>query len=410
LPALSLADAVLGALENNPELRAIRQQRGIAAAAVVIARTYPFNPVWEDKTQVNSGPASATITNKVATEHLFLLELELHGQGRYRRQEAAALLSRTEWEIATHELALMVRVIRAYQNLLYQQERLRLIEATIRLNEDLLEKTQKLFNAGKLRGADVLLARTEVEDARSALGPGQTAVVTATAELRRALGIVDGGPLLLAGKLDLAAPVPDFPSAAQEAFQRRPDLFAKQAAVAEAEAAVRLEVANRFGNPVIGPAFTYDPTRISSGGAQINLPLPVLNTHRGQIQQRQAEQAKAVLELRETELVIRQDVEAALNRLASARAAAEVYRTRVLPSFQSALEGIEKLFVQGEPGVDILRIIDMRRKLIRGRDSYLGTLWEVSQAQADLVAAIGTLAAIGLPCPEPAAPAVWRRP
>jgi len=398
---MSLGAAIAWALENNPELRAIRQERGIAEAGVVIARTYPFNPTWEDKTQVNSGPASATITNKVATEHLLLLELEVRGQGRYRRQGAAANLTRTEWEIATQEQGLAVRVIRAFLNVVYQRERLRLVEETIQLNEKLVGDTEKLFKAGKLRGADQILARTEVEAARGLLGPARTAFVSAVYELRRALGIVDGPPLSLEGKLDLALAVPDIAVATEEALYRRPDLSVRRAAVTQAEAAVRLEVANRFGNPVIGPAFTYDPTRISSGGALINLPIPALNTHRGQILQRQAEEAKAVLVLRQTEIQVRQDVEAALKRLAAARAGADVYRGRILPSLQTGLEGIEKLFLQGEPGVDVLRIIDMRRKLISARDSYLGALWEVSQAQADLIAAIGDLSPTGLPGPLP---------
>jgi cobalt-zinc-cadmium efflux system outer membrane protein len=403
-PGPSLGEAVALALENNPALAALRQERGIAAAGVIIARTYPFNPLWEGRAQQNSGPVSAGITNRVAVEDLLLLEVELRHQGRYRRQGAAAALSRTEWEIATQELALAVQVFRAYHNVLYQQERLRLIEATIQLNQKLVEESQRLMDAGKLRGADLILARTEVEDARSQLGPLRTSLATALSDLRRALGIVDGPPLELAGRLDatpVAPAIPDMATATDEALQRRPDLFARRAALAEAEAAVRLEVANRFGNPVVGPAFTYDPTRVAEIGGQLNLPIPVFNMHRGLIQQRQAQQAKAGLELRQTEVQIRQDVQAALNRLAAARAAADVYRTRVLPSFQSALEGIEKLFVQAEPGVDVLRIIDMRRKLIRARDSYLGTLWEVSQAQADLVAAVGDVTLTGLPCAPP---------
>jgi cobalt-zinc-cadmium efflux system outer membrane protein len=410
LQTLSLCGAVTWALENNPQLMALRQQHGIAAAAVVIARTYPFNPLWENRVLANNGPESAGITSRIATEQLFFLELELRGQGGYRRQGAAAALSRTDWEIAAQELALAVRVVRAFQNVLYQQQRLRLIEETILLNEQLVQETQNLFKAGKLRSVDLILARTEVEDARSLLGPGRTALVTATAELRRALGMVDGPALILDGKLDAVPLVPDAAAVTEQALQRRPDLFAHRAALEQAEAAVRLEIANRFGNPVAGPSYTYDPTRVNGIGAQINLPLPVFNTHRGQIQQRQAEQAKAGLELRQTEIQIRQDVEAALNRLAAARAAADVYRTRVLPSFQTALEGVEKLFVQGEPGVDVLRIIDMRRKLVRARDSYLGALWEVSQAQADLVAAGGDLSLAGFPCAMPPSPAGTCRP
>jgi cobalt-zinc-cadmium efflux system outer membrane protein len=395
---LSLGAAIAYALENNPELRAIRQERGIAEAGVLIARTYPFNPVWEDKTQVNSGPASATITNKVATEHLFLLELEIRGQGRYRRQGATAALSKTEWEIATQELALIVRVVRTFQNVVYVRERLRLLEQTVQLNEKLLSDTEKYFKANRLRAFDKILTRTEVEAARGLLGPARTAVVTASDDLRRALGIVGGPPLLLEGRLDGMASVPDIGAATEQALARRPDLYARRAAVALAEAAVRLERASRFGNPVIGPAFTYDPTRISSGGAQINLPIPVLNTHRGLIQQRQAEEAKAVLVLQQTEIQIRQDVEAALRHLAAARAGADLYRTRILPSLQSGLEEMGKLFQGGEPGVTVLSIIDMQRKL----------LWEVSQAQADLIAAVGDLSPAGIPGPP--APAGLSRP
>src|SRR5258707_8805850 len=58
--------AIVWALERNPELAVLRTQRGIAAGAVVVAETYPFNPIWEARVQANSGPASAGITNLVA--------------------------------------------------------------------------------------------------------------------------------------------------------------------------------------------------------------------------------------------------------------------------------------------------------------------------------------------------------
>ena len=50
---------------------------------------------------------------------------------------------------------------------------------------------------------------------------------------------------------------------------------------------------------------------------------------------------------------------------------------------------MEKLFQAGEPGVDVLRVIDVRRKLLQARDGYLDALWAVRQARADLAAAVG---------------------
>src|SRR5262249_22307363 len=58
--------AVRWGLQNNLELAALRQQHGISAAALVIAETYPFNPVWEAKVRAASGPESAGITNRVS--------------------------------------------------------------------------------------------------------------------------------------------------------------------------------------------------------------------------------------------------------------------------------------------------------------------------------------------------------
>ncbi len=77
VPTLTLDEAVRYALENNPELAAVRQQRGIAEAGVVIARAYPFNPVWEGMTRAANGPAEAGITNRIVNEHKVSIDVEL---------------------------------------------------------------------------------------------------------------------------------------------------------------------------------------------------------------------------------------------------------------------------------------------------------------------------------------------
>ena len=51
--------AVRQALLNNPGLMTVRQQHGYGEAALVIAKTYPFNPVYTGYFAQNSGPASA---------------------------------------------------------------------------------------------------------------------------------------------------------------------------------------------------------------------------------------------------------------------------------------------------------------------------------------------------------------
>jgi cobalt-zinc-cadmium efflux system outer membrane protein len=388
-PTLSRDTAVLWALQHNPELIALRQQHGIAAAGIVIARTFPYNPLLESRVQMAEGPNAAGITNRTPNEHLLFFTLELWGQSRFRRQGARATLSRTDWEIAFQEQLLAVRVLRAFRTVLYRQEKLKLSLDFIHLNEEAARHVQAIVEqGGKSRAADLILARTEVDNARAAVGPARAALTLARAELLRALGATDQS-FLLEGELELVCGHGETEALVQAALETRADLQARQAAVAEASARLRLEIANRFGNPTFGPAYVYDPTGVQLIGAQLNVPLPVFNRHRGEILQREAERTRAVLELQRTEVQIRQDVLTALARLEQAQMWTDEYSNVILPNLRRALEGVERLFASGDPSVDVLRVIVIRRNLLRARDGFLDALWEVSQARADLAAALG---------------------
>jgi cobalt-zinc-cadmium efflux system outer membrane protein len=396
---MSVQDAVRFALENNPALAAQRQQRGIAAARVVIAETYPFNPIAENRIQGAEGPHSAGITNRTPLEHIVIWEVELFHQGQYRRQGAAAALSRTEWEVAYQEQTLAVQVIKAYATLLYRQEKLRLLEETLSLNQQLIKDVQRLIDLGKAKPADGIVAETEVTDTMDLVGAGRESVTSARQDLLRALGLATG-TFAVAGSLDLPAQTWDPAAMTELALERRADLRARREAVAEAAANVALARANRYGNPSIGPAYTYDPTGVNMFGAQINVPLPVVNTHRGEILESQANEAQAGLLMRQAEVNVRQDVAAALARLDAAQRRVDLFRNRLLPDLRSAVQRMQTLFLAGDPSVDLLRTIDVRRKLLRARDSYIDALWNVSQARSDLLAAIGE-PALGLCAPPP---------
>ncbi len=403
-PPLALNEAVAWALTNSPELAAFRQQHGVAAAAVVIAQTYPYNPQLITRYTGVTGPESAGITNVLAMQFTLLFQVELHGQAAYRRQAACAALSKTDWDIANQEVLLAVRVARAFQTVLYRREKLRLVEDTVRLNEEAANQVRRLAEAGKLRGVDLVLVRAEVDDARAQLGAARVALETARAELLRSLGAVGGLPGEPVGELALPHFTADPAELEQAALDRRADLHAKQAAVREAQARLRLMAADRLGNPNIGPFYEINETRSNFIGAQVNFPLPIWNRRQGEIRQLEALRVKAQLDVRQAEIAVRQDVETALARLEQARAGARTYEAEVLPHLRQSLEGIQRLFLQGEPGADTLKVLDVRRRLIRARDGYLDALWNVGQIQADLALAVGDPAVTVAPFVQPPAP------
>lgn len=401
VPILSLEDAVAWSLQNNPELAALRQQQGIAAAGVVIARTYPHNPVYQATVTGVTAPAGTVIANHVPNQHSISWEIEIRGQRGVRKEAAALALTKTEWTIAAQEVQFALSTVRAFDNLLYRRAKLGVTEEFFRLNQQASEQIKKLVDSGTLKPAELILARAEVSDIQTQLGLHRTAIVSMRRELLRALGAVDDG-WQFQGQLDRSSPTEEVATLIQLALDRRPDLQARRAATAEAEARVRLQVADRFGNPSIGPTYQMDQDRLQFIGGQIVVPIPVFNRRQGEIQQLQAQLAQTALYEKRTEADIRRDVPIAVARLKEAKAWVETYKSQVLPDLRQNLADMDRLFQQAQGGADVLRVLDVRRKLLRAEDSYLDAQLGYSQALTDIAEAVGDPAlAMGN---EPAAP------
>ena len=160
---MSREAAVHQALVQNPALATIRKQSGYAEAALIVAKTYPFNPVYTGYVTGANGPQNAGVTNRVYQEHYVSLELELRGQGKHRKAIASATASRIEWEIAQQEIIVSIGVVRAYNTVLYRQMKLEFIDAGIKTNELAFEQMRKKFDAGNVKATDLMLSRIDLD-------------------------------------------------------------------------------------------------------------------------------------------------------------------------------------------------------------------------------------------------------
>jgi outer membrane protein TolC len=161
------------------------------------------------------------------------------------------------------------------------------------------------------------------------------------------------------------------------------------AAVREAEAAIRLQKSNRFGNPSVGPIYATNESSDTFVGAQLQVPIPILNRHDGEIRQAESQDVQARLTVHQTEVEIWQDVTFAATNLTETLHLVENYRQEILPSLRKGLEDTELLFQQGQGGVDLLHVLDMRRKLLKAEDGYLDALLAYTTAMADLAHGVG---------------------
>jgi cobalt-zinc-cadmium efflux system outer membrane protein len=396
-PVVTPEEAIRFALQNNPTLQFAREQLGFAQGGVVIAKTYPYNPVASLRTSGVSGP---DVSNWVAQSHSITMAVELRGQRFFRQEAAYAALTRTEWEIATQEVAVAISTVRAFNTVLYRQRKLEVLEDTIKLSQGVTDLVQKLVNLNRLRPADLIVIRTELDADRALLGQGQAALAVARADLRRQLGTFDDS-FAVRGELDLPLPTTDTELFVEAAREKRPDVQSRKFAVTEAQARLRLQEADRYGNPTLGPAYEYNETRSNFIGVQLSGAIPVFNRRTGEILQAQATYARALADVHQYEFQAEQDVQAALARLTAARSWVESYTGEVLPHLQQAVKDMNKLFEQNDPGVDVIKVLGVQRNYLRAFDNYLNALYELSQARADLAAAIADPAlAVGLYAPS----------
>ncbi len=248
---LSLDASVQYALANNPQLMALRQQHGIAAAGVVIAKTYPFNPIYQGSFQDAKGQS---VTNPLLQQHQVTLEVEVLHQQRYRKEAAYAALNRTDWEISAQELTFAINAIRTFDALIYRHGKLAVTEEFVRLNQQGADQVKQLIERGTLKSGDLIVSRAEVLDVQSQLGLNRTAIISAQRDYYRALGVAEGTAEPV-GTLERPDPSGDSNSWLAAAYEMRPDRFARMAAIHEAAADVRFQTADRLwqssGRPVL---------------------------------------------------------------------------------------------------------------------------------------------------------------
>ncbi len=156
--SITLGEALAIALARNPDLLVSRQDLAIADAQRVTADTYPFNPTFEAQVQSANNTG---LRQHIRQSYSLLQEVETGGKGQYRRGQALAGMDRVQWELRQRELELQSAVYLKFQALLNAARKIDLAHETTRLNVELAANARTLLNAGKVSGADLLIAEEE---------------------------------------------------------------------------------------------------------------------------------------------------------------------------------------------------------------------------------------------------------
>ena len=196
------------------------------------------------------------------------------------------------------------------------------------------------------------------------------------------------------------------------ALETRPDIQAARAQVAGACSAVKLAKGDRVPTPVLGPQYVKDEVGIQYFGFVLVAPLPIVNNGKPLVLQREAEYRRAVVAMQQVEQRTVTQVKAAVakwngaNRLVS-------QTDGLTETLREQVGRMERLFDVNQS--DLTKLLQTRQRLIQLENAELDALWQATQAQADLLTALGApslIAALHEPpaAPGPAAGIGYRRP
>jgi outer membrane protein, heavy metal efflux system len=404
---LTFERALTLALAQNPDLNTLRGNQDVGVAAFGVAQTYPFNPQYFTQTTPwgfeRSG--SAHVNTAVNTQHQLLETFELAGQRHYRAAAGGAALNGIRWNIHQAELRTLADTQRIYFVALYQREVRDVAAAALHINEQVLDLQGRRFQAGQATPADLAQSKLDNRAASRQLDLAEANFQTAVLDLQRQL---NWWPDSL---LDLADRLPQWqwrpasgvlgivqttdgrqegaysPDELQTLVSSRPDVQASAADVDVARANLELASANRHPNLIIGPFYEHDDVGTTLYGFKGGFDIPVVNTGRPLVRQRQAELGQRQNTYQQLLAKATTEVRVALQRYERARRLVERGRGDFEADFPDELRQVEDQFRAGQ--VDILRLFAARTTLLQDRRAYLDLHNELAQAAASVTLATG---------------------
>jgi cobalt-zinc-cadmium efflux system outer membrane protein len=398
--AVTLQTALQWTLTRNPDLVAQRQNLNVSAAAIQVAERFPasLNPTVAVTVQpwVFQRGAGGEIDR---LEPFFTLTwqqpIEIGHRTCYREAIARAGYTQTQWNLVQAELLALVETYRAHQTATYRREKWLSAQRLSRFHADLVETLRRQREANQVGPADVVLAQVESQAIDQEVEAARQEYETALAELRRRIGIPEfASSIEPAG--DLQAPEPP-PAESEEsllsmATTSRPEIQAAQAQLASSRAALSLARADRIPVPSLGPAYEKSETRESFYGIALTSPLPLLNTGKTMVLQREAEYHRDAVVLEQWCQRVRTEVRSSLARWEQARQS--LVRSRDWArSIDKEAARMRDLYDAGQ--ADLVKLLEVQRRHLEAESARLDALWRATQVYADLLAALGATSLLG---------------
>jgi outer membrane protein, heavy metal efflux system len=363
---LSVDQAQLRALTNNPELVATRRLQQVAEGRLRQAGVFRFNPQVSFRSeQVGAGRTFEAYEAELSQE------LEWAGQRGLRKRSAEYELEGTGARVRDAERRTRALAARAFYRALGARSRVELAEDILGLNERLVVAVSDLLEAGSISVMEANLARIESGRARTRVLEERRDANTALLELRRTLGLPDTQPV----RLSPDVPTPpeasrlDPDSLVRVAMARRPDLDVVASRIEAGRSLVSLARRQRIPNVLLSVPFD----RLEGPGSEklgigVGVSIPLWNRNQGTVAQLEADVARSRSEMDAVRVAVRTEVFDAYQRYVSAGEEEAISRTSVLEPARLNQSLLDEAFRSGK--IDLTTLLLVRNELLDAELDY----------------------------------------
>jgi outer membrane protein TolC len=276
---LTVPQVVALALENNPDLRALRARHGIARSQLLQAGVLPNPSLSGSFLPLLSGIGSVpawTISLTQDIKSLITYRSKVRG-AEFSAQQVDAEVLWQEWQVAGQARQLAVDLIEGARSRPLLEQEYNLLSR----RNDVLQQALAAGNATLVMAAPTLVA---LQSARTSLDALDQRQLHSSHQLNALLGLVPSAILPLAANVDLPPFEPDAIRAQLASLpDRRPDLLALRLGYAAQDEAVHEQILAQFPDLVLGASTNSDNARVINGGPQATIGLPIFDRNQGNI-------------------------------------------------------------------------------------------------------------------------------
>ncbi len=395
-PVLSLPEAIEYSLQNNGDLKALREEKGIRDAGKVRAGLLP-NPTLDVEAGTGALTGSRDENNlSVGVSQ----EFPLAGKRDKRLTIAERELDMYRWQLADRERLLRDEVKTAFYDALLAKERVALADRSIVLNKQLLDVTKERLAAGDIPELEMNLVKVELARSEGARIDVAKAMLQNQARLWTLMGLSIGNQPVISGKIDADISMAKSPADLKQlAMSNRPDIKALEAEKGRGDAETILAEAEKVPNLTAGFFYSHDQRTDATGtweekvrdnllGIRLSMPIPVFDKNQAGIQEARAKRSSSESRLTAITRNVEREVETAYVSYQNATTVLSLYKADIIPQLEENLKLTQEAYRLGEVG--ILSVIQEQKKFFEVSDGYLTALHDRQTAFVKLESAVAT--------------------